>query len=112
MLAQTYNQLYSIAKGSIHETAECLAEFGGEFLGCEAEEGGQRHDGEEVDDEGASCGPLQETGDDSERYKDEKYVDVVAKEYYPAHIGNLHWPTHPFAVVVLELDELATAPFA
>ena len=108
----THDQLNCIAKGSIHQPTEGLAKLGGELLRREAKQGGERDDGEKVDDKGGRGAPAEQAGENAERDKEEQQVDVVAEDDDPSDIGDLHRTADPYPIVFLQLVELATSLLA
>ena len=98
----TYNQFDCVSESRVHQTTNSLTKLGTQFLGCEAQQRCQWHDGDEVDDEdggGVCAGRAQR---DTSRHEDQEDVDIVAGEGQPSEMDEVHGPAHPGAVVLVE----------
>ena len=98
----TYDQFDCISESRVHQTTNSLTKLGTQFLGCEAQQGSQWHDGDEVDDEdggGVCAGRAQR---DTSRHKDQEDVDIVAGEGQPGEVDEVRRPAHPGAVVLVK----------
>lgn len=73
----THDKLDGIAKCSIEQAAESLAQFGRDLLGGEGQNGGQRYDCQEVEGEDNCGAPLGQAGNDTERNEEQEDVDIV-----------------------------------
>ena len=106
----TYNQFDCVSESRIHQTPNSLTKLSTKFLGCEAQQGRQWHDGDEVDDEdggGVCAGRAQR---DTSRHEDQEDVDIVACEGQPGEVDEVHGPAHPGAVVLVKwLATIASA---
>lgn len=67
----THDQLDSIAKGRVEQTAEGFAELRRKLLGCKRETGSQGDDGQEVENEDGRWAPVRGAGDKAKRNKDQ-----------------------------------------
>lgn len=66
-----YNQFDGISKSRIQQSTQCLTEWHGKFLSGEGEQRGERDDGDEIQDEFEDRVPVENSGNDTQRDKDE-----------------------------------------
>ena len=98
----TYDQFDRVSESRVHQTTNGLTKLGTQFLGCEAQQRCQWHDGDEVDDEdggGVCAGRAQR---DTSRHKDQEDVDIVAGEGQPGEVDEARGPANPGAVILVE----------
>lgn len=86
-LDHTYNQLNSISERCVQKTTHCLTELHRYLFSGKREDGGERYDGKEVENEN-SCGiPAHCASNYTQRYEDQKDIDIVAVQ---CHFSSLH----------------------
>lgn len=83
----THNKLDGITKCGIQQTAQRLAQLGRDLLGGKGQDGGQRHDCQEVEGEDKRWAPLGHAGNDAERNEEQEYIDIVCIDN-----KNMVWP--------------------
>lgn len=76
----THDKLDGITKCGIQQAAESLAQFGRDLLGGEGQNGGQRHDCQEVEGEDQRGAPLGHAGNDAEWNEEQEDIDIVCIE--------------------------------
>jgi len=98
----TYNQFNCVSESRVHQTTNSLTKLGTQLFSCEAQQGRQWHDGDEVDDEdgGRVCAGRAQR--DTSRHKDQEDVDIVAGEGQPGEVDEVRRPAHPGAIVLVE----------
>ena len=93
------DELDGVAKGGVAQAAQCLAQFRRQLFGSEAQQRGQRDDGDEVEDEDGGGAPADVAGDYAQRHEDEQDVDVVAGERRPRRVGDIPGQRPPARLV-------------
>lgn len=94
-----YDQFDRIPKGSIEQPSHGLTKLDRQLLGGKAQERSQRYDGKEIEDENCDRIPLKRSGDDAERQKDKKAVDVIACQRLPCDVNELRRIFHVWSFI-------------
>lgn len=96
----TYNKLHRISKRRIQQSAQRLSQFHTNLLRREAQHGGQRDDGKEVQNEHDGGVPARGAGDDANGHEDQQDVDVVAQQRDLGDVEGRGGPPHPLVLAV------------
>jgi hypothetical protein len=97
----THDEFDGISKGGIHQSSQCLSQLGRNLLGRKGQQGGEGHNGDEVEAEDGDGVHVESAGDDADGHEDKEDVDIVAAEGGPDGARNVLGHGLPFGFMAI-----------